>query len=199
MSQELERVYTINLGKVLLSPDNQRAKRAINMVKEFARHHMKTEQIKIDEEVSHKIWQRGIRSPPRKIRVRMSKTDEGYVLVSIYEEEIEEVKPAVEKKVLSEKVKPKAEVKEIETAPEEEKEIKEEVKEEKPKSKEPKAKETKTKVTKTKEPKAKEVKTKESKPQEPKPKETKQKETKKEPKAKESKPTKTKKPAKKSK
>ncbi|MDP3781185.1 MAG: 50S ribosomal protein L31, partial [Nitrosopumilaceae archaeon] len=48
MSQELERVYTINLGKVLLSPDNQRAKRAINMVKEFARHHMKTQEIKIE-------------------------------------------------------------------------------------------------------------------------------------------------------
>ncbi len=25
MSQEVERVYTVNLGKVLLSPDNQRA------------------------------------------------------------------------------------------------------------------------------------------------------------------------------
>jgi len=31
MSQELERVYTINLGKVLLSPNNQRAKRAIHL------------------------------------------------------------------------------------------------------------------------------------------------------------------------
>ncbi|WKT57897.1 hypothetical protein QVH35_11520 [Candidatus Nitrosotenuis chungbukensis] len=50
MSQEAERVYTINLGKVWLSPDNQRAKRAINMIKEFAEHHMKTEQIKIDQE-----------------------------------------------------------------------------------------------------------------------------------------------------
>ena len=47
MSQEVERVYTVNLGKVLLSPDNQRAKRAVNMVKEFARHHMKTEQVKL--------------------------------------------------------------------------------------------------------------------------------------------------------
>src|SRR3990170_570700 len=51
MSQELERVYTINLGKVLLSPNNQRAKRAVNMVKEYARHHMKTEEIKIEETV----------------------------------------------------------------------------------------------------------------------------------------------------
>jgi len=82
MSQNIERVYTVNLGKVLLSPDNQRAKRAVNMIKEFARHHMKIEQIKLEEDVSHLLWSRGIKHPPRKIRVRMTKTDEGYVLVS---------------------------------------------------------------------------------------------------------------------
>ena len=87
MSQDVERVYTVNLGKVLLSPDNQRAKRAVNMVKEFARHHMKIQQVKLEEDVSHLLWSRGIKHPPRKIRVRMTKTDEGYVLVSKYEAE----------------------------------------------------------------------------------------------------------------
>lgn len=86
MSQELERVYTINLGKALLSVDTHRAPRAINMIKEFASHHMKTSEIKIDEDLAHIIWARGVRSPPRKIRVRMNKTDEGYVLVSPYTE-----------------------------------------------------------------------------------------------------------------
>ena len=89
MSQELERVYTINLGKALLSVDTHRAPRAINMIKEFARHHMKTEEIKIEEDLAHQIWSKGVRSPPRKIRVRMSKTDEGYVLVSPYTDEKE--------------------------------------------------------------------------------------------------------------
>ena len=89
MSQELERVYTIPLGKVLLSANTHRAVRAINMIKEFARHHMKTYTIKIDEEISHIIWARGVRSPPRKIRVKMTKTDEGYILVTPYEDEIE--------------------------------------------------------------------------------------------------------------
>ena len=98
MSQELERVYTINLGKVLLSPDNRRSKRAINMIREFARHHMKTEDVKIDEELSRQIWKRGIRHPPRKIRVRMTKTDEGFVLISPYEEEEEELETKVEPK-----------------------------------------------------------------------------------------------------
>jgi len=101
MSQDVERVYTVNLGKVLLSPDNQRAKRAVNMIKEFARHHMKIEQIKLEEDVSHLLWARGIRHPPRKIRVRMTKTDEGYVLVSIYEGEEESIREE-EKKVETE-------------------------------------------------------------------------------------------------
>ena len=101
MSQELERVYTINLGKVLLSQSQHRAVRAINMIREFARHHMKVETIKIEEELAHQIWARGVRNPPRKIRVRMSKTEEGYVLVSQYDEEVEPPKetPKVEEKV----------------------------------------------------------------------------------------------------
>jgi large subunit ribosomal protein L31e len=86
MSQELERVYTINLGKVLLSPDNIRARRAINMIKEFGRHHMKVEDIRIEEELSQHIWKRGIRHPPRKVRVSMTKTDGDYILVSLYDE-----------------------------------------------------------------------------------------------------------------
>jgi len=88
LSQEtIERVYTINLGKVLLSPNNQRAKRAINMIREFAIRHMKSEDVKIEEDVSHLVWARGIRHPPRKIRVKLTKDDDGAVLISKYQEE----------------------------------------------------------------------------------------------------------------
>ncbi len=104
MSQELERVYTINLGKVKLSQSQHRAVRAINMIREFARHHMKVEEIKIEEELAHQIWARGIRSPPRKIRVRMSKTDEGFILVSQYHEEESKATPEKETKKVEDKV-----------------------------------------------------------------------------------------------
>ena len=106
MSQELERVYTIPLGKVLLTPDNQRAKRAINMIKEFARKHMKTQEIKIDEDVNHLVWSRGICRPPRKIRVLLTKTEEGHVLVSMYEEEESETKVVETKESPSEVKQP---------------------------------------------------------------------------------------------
>jgi len=105
--QDVERVYTVNLGKVLLSPDNQRAKRAVNMIKEFARHHMKIEQVKLEEDVSHLLWSRGIKHPPRKIRVRMTKTDEGYVLVSIYEGEEESIEKEEKKPEPAAKPEPK--------------------------------------------------------------------------------------------
>lgn len=120
MSQEVERVYTIPLGKVLLSQSQHRAVRAINMIKEFARHHMKVEDIKIEEDLAHQIWSKGVRSPPRKVRVRMSKTDEGYVLVSPYEEEIEsKVTPEKETPKVEDKVEPTKEENKVEAEVEE--------------------------------------------------------------------------------
>jgi large subunit ribosomal protein L31e len=85
-TESVERIYTINLGKVLLSPNNQRAKRAINMIREFAIKHMKSENVKIEEEISHLVWAHGIRHPPRKIRVKITK-DDGNVIISKYQEE----------------------------------------------------------------------------------------------------------------
>jgi large subunit ribosomal protein L31e len=121
MSQELERVYTINLGKVKLSQSQHRAVRAINMIKEFARHHMKVEEIKIEEELAHQVWARGVRRPPRKIRVRMTKTDDGYILVSQYDEEAEsKVTPEKDTKKVEDKVEePSTEAKEVEDKVEE--------------------------------------------------------------------------------
>jgi len=171
MSQELERVYTINLGKVILSANTRRSTRAINMIREFARHHMKTENVKIDEDLAHEIWKRGIRHPPRKIRVRMTKTDDGSVLISLYEEEIEtkeepEPKEAKLKQKVKEKVKPQVETKQVSEKIEEEKPKKPAAKEEKPKK--PAAKEEKptkpaAKEEKPTKPAAKEEKPKKSK------------------------------------
>lgn len=143
MSQEAERVYTINLGKVWLSPNNQRAKRAINMIREFAEHHMKTGQIKIDQDLSHAVWERGIRSPPRKIRVKMAKTDDGYVMVSPYEDE-EKPKAKKEEKVEVKEKPEKKEEKKAEEAPAKKEEKKPEPKADKP-AKKPEAKKSKAK------------------------------------------------------
>lgn len=89
MSEE-ERVYTINLSKVVLTPRSRRSKRAINMIREFAMKHMKSEEVKIDEELNQIVWERGIRRPPRKIRVKIVRDLDGIVRVKPYTEVSEE-------------------------------------------------------------------------------------------------------------
>ena len=175
-TETVERIYTINLGKVLLSPNNQRAKRAINMIRAFATKHMKSENVKIEEEISHLVWERGIRHPPRKIRVKLSKDDDGNIIVSKYQEEkkageskskkdekkAEEKPKKEEKKVVEEK--PKAEEKKVEEKVVEEKPKKEEKKtEEKKVEEKPKAAEKKAEENPKKE-KSEEKKSTESKP-----------------------------------
>ena len=158
MSQELERVYTIPLGKVKLSQSQHRAVRAINMIREFARHHMKVETIKIDEELAREMWARGVRNPPRKVRVRMSKTDEGYILVTKYDEDAEsKVAPEKETKKVSDKLEevPKKE-EPAEEVPKKEEPAEEVPKKEEPAKEVPKKEEPAKEVPKKEEP-AKEV------------------------------------------
>jgi large subunit ribosomal protein L31e len=106
MSEE-ERVYTINLSKVILTPRSRRSKRAVNMIREFAMKHMKSEEVKIDEELNQIVWERGIRRPPRKIRVKIARDPDGIVRVKPYSEGQEESK--VEAKVEENKTEEKVE------------------------------------------------------------------------------------------
>ena len=182
MSQELERVYTIPLGKVLLSQSQHRAVRAINMIREFSRKHMKTQEIKIDEEVAHLIWSKGVRSPPRKIRVKLTKTDDGFILVTNYQDDaVSDEKDSKKSPEIEQKVEPQ-------TADADAIEVTEETLKSETIAKNPKHKNRKNQNLKNQKPKAIESKPKVEKP---KPKESKPKTEK--PKPKESKP-KTEKP-----
>lgn len=82
----LARIYTINFSKGWLTPKHKRTDRVINMVKEFAMKHMKSSQIKIDQELNRYIWKKGKTNPPRKVRVRIVKDDDDQVIVSLYED-----------------------------------------------------------------------------------------------------------------
>lgn len=161
-TESIERIYTINLGKVLLSPNNQRAKRAINMIREFATKHMKSENVKIEEEISHLVWARGIRHPPRKIRVKITK-DDGNVIVSKYQEEkvAEETTKKSDKKSDGKK---KGDKKSVDKPKKEEKKVEEKKTEEKPKLEEKKSEE-KPKEDKPEEKPKKAEKKSESKPE----------------------------------
>jgi large subunit ribosomal protein L31e len=60
------------------------------MIKEFAKQHMKNENVKIDQELNQQIWKRGKTNPPRKIRVKMS-VDDNTVLVASYQDLVKEI------------------------------------------------------------------------------------------------------------
>jgi large subunit ribosomal protein L31e len=82
----ITRVYTINLGKAWISPQHRRTDRVVNMIREFARKHMKSDEIKLEQDLNRQIWSRGKTNPPRKVRVKMVKDEDGVVTVSLYED-----------------------------------------------------------------------------------------------------------------
>ena len=85
-SENLTRVYTINLGRAWLTPQHKRTDRVVNMIREFAEKHMKSDEVKLEQELNRQIWSRGKTNPPRKMRVKMVKDEDGVVTVSLYED-----------------------------------------------------------------------------------------------------------------
>ncbi len=91
-----ERFYTIPLGKAWIAPSKKRVPRAIRIIKEFMKRHMKLRKeaefmeeedrrLTISNEVNERIWSRGIKKPPRKVRVRATRDREGNVHVYLAE------------------------------------------------------------------------------------------------------------------
>jgi len=76
-----ERVYTIPFRRVWATPRGKRTPRASRMLRDFVRRHMKAEDIQISNEVNEELWGRGIKKPPRQIKVRLVKDKEGKVYV----------------------------------------------------------------------------------------------------------------------
>ncbi|MBD3187244.1 50S ribosomal protein L31e [Candidatus Bathyarchaeota archaeon] len=74
-----ERTYTVPLAKAYLRPPNKRARRAITLLKQFFARHMKPEELIILPEVNEYIFERGMVKPPRKVKIRATKSLEGVV------------------------------------------------------------------------------------------------------------------------
>ena len=81
-SNPLEREYTISLKeKVRSVPRYKKTNKAVRTVKEFLVRHMKIydgdlNKIKIDKYLNEYLWFRGIRNPPRKVKVKARKEGE---------------------------------------------------------------------------------------------------------------------------
>lgn len=89
-----ERIYTVPLRRAWNVPAKKRAPKAMRMIKAFVQKHMKVGVEPVDEdeeeegdrviiknEVNQKIWSHGREKPPRKVRIRVAKDEEGNVNV----------------------------------------------------------------------------------------------------------------------
>jgi len=73
-------VLTISLGKVWAGSQLQRAPKAIRIVRRAAARHLKPEDrdsLKVSRELNRILWSRGRMRPPRRVRVRVFKNEDG--------------------------------------------------------------------------------------------------------------------------
>ncbi|MDT7892401.1 MAG: 50S ribosomal protein L31e [Thermoproteota archaeon] len=76
-----ERVLILNLRDAKKAPLQKRSKKAINLVRELVKKYTKKEEIWIDNELNEKIWERGIKKPPNKIKLRIFLTSKDRAIV----------------------------------------------------------------------------------------------------------------------
>jgi large subunit ribosomal protein L31e len=80
-----ERVYVVPLSRAKRAARYKRAPRAVRILREFIARHMKSEDVRIDGSLNERLWMRGARKPPSRIRVKAVKRDDGSILVSLAE------------------------------------------------------------------------------------------------------------------
>ena len=79
-----QRTMTISFSKPIYGrkiPRTRRSPRAIRYLREQIKRHMDVEFVRIDTKISEHIWKRGIAHPPRRITVKITKTEDDTVEV----------------------------------------------------------------------------------------------------------------------
>jgi large subunit ribosomal protein L31e len=117
----IERTYTIPLRREWLkSVKYKRAKKAVRAIREFLMRHMKVEEmenIKLGKYLNLILWSHGIKNPPSRVKVNVTKDDKGIVMAEITGAPVEKKKeekpkkPAEKKPEAEKKAEPAAEAK----------------------------------------------------------------------------------------
>jgi large subunit ribosomal protein L31e len=117
--KKIDRTYIIPIRRLSLTVSRWRkAKKAVSVIRKFMKRHMKSDDIKIGQELNELIWERGGKTVPAKVEVHAVR-EKGITAVNLVGAPL----PAIEKKEKKE----------------EKEEAKEEKKEEHKKAEEPKA------------------------------------------------------------
>lgn len=75
-----EREYKVPLSQARAGKNPRRTNRAVRELTDFLKKHMKTDMVTITQDLNEELWSHGIRDPPRAIKVRVARTEEGEVL-----------------------------------------------------------------------------------------------------------------------
>ena len=81
--EPLTRVHMVPLRRAFEAPRYLRTKVAIRLIREFTTRHMKANEVKIDKEVNLVLWARGIKNPPRRMKLEMERDEDGVVSVRL--------------------------------------------------------------------------------------------------------------------
>jgi large subunit ribosomal protein L31e len=76
-----EKAYTVNLREAWKAPTKGRTPRAIRVLREFVKRHMKVDSVIMSNEINEQVWARSIEKPPRKLKIRAVKDKEGNVII----------------------------------------------------------------------------------------------------------------------
>ena len=80
-----ERIYVIPLRGAKKGSRQKRAARAVKLVRQFLERHMKSQEVRLDQALNSKLWARGIKHPPPRVRVKAVKRDDGSIEASLAE------------------------------------------------------------------------------------------------------------------
>jgi large subunit ribosomal protein L31e len=81
-----EHIYIVPLREVKRAPRWKRGNTAIKDIRKFLERHMKSQDVKLDRSINEKVWENGSSKPPRKIRIRAMKFEDGQVQAELAEE-----------------------------------------------------------------------------------------------------------------
>jgi len=90
----IERIYTVPLTGAYRYRRRNRAVRSVALLKEFLARHMRSnvENVRLDAGLNDYLWSHGMTKPPRRVKVKVKKGEDGAVDVYLLED-AKEAKP----------------------------------------------------------------------------------------------------------
>lgn len=101
---EGEKIYTIPLRKAYKKAHQKRTPYAVGIVKKYITTHTKASSVKLGSRLNEELWERGIKKPPRRVRVK-AVIEEGTAKVELMGHDYTEFKAAPRKEKLDIKEK----------------------------------------------------------------------------------------------